>query len=114
VSGKLLEDLVAEAFRKLGYIVFIRKNRVDILAVKPDMGLAYLVECKDYDLSEKEQRLAVRELNRNYTRALELLLENRLHPQRILKVLLARSFAYQAKSVLQYTQEDFFKHLAVK
>jgi len=114
VSGKLLEDLVAEAFRKTGYIVFTRKNRVDILAVKPDMALAYLVECKDYDLSQKEQRLAVRELNRNYTRALELLLENRLHPQRILKVLVARSFSYQAKNVLQYKQEDFFKHLAMK
>lgn len=111
MSGKLLEDLVAEAFKKRSYIVFIRRNHCDVLAVKPDMALAYLVECKDYELSQKQQKLAVRELNRNYTHALELLLETHLNPQRILKVLVARSFAYQARNVLQYTQEDFFKHL---
>lgn len=114
LSGTLLEDLVAQAFEKIGYIVFTRRNHCDVLAVKPDMALAYLVECKDYDLSQKQQRLAVRELNRNYTHALELLLEQRLHPQRILKVMVARSFAYQARNMFQYTPEAFLKHLTTE
>jgi len=75
LSGTLLEDQVAEAFKKRGYIVFKRRNHCDVLAIKPDMALAYLMECKDYELSQKQQKLAVRELNRNYTHALELLLE---------------------------------------
>jgi len=111
MSGAVLEDQIAEAFEKRGYIVFKRRNRCDVLAVKPDMALAYLVECKDYRLSTKQQRLAVRELNRNYTHALELLLENRLHPQRILRVLVAHAFSYQAKNILQYTPTDFLKHI---
>jgi hypothetical protein len=78
LSGAVLEDQVAEAFEKQGYIVFKRKNHCDVLAVKPDMALAYLVECKDYVLSRKQQILAVRELNRNYTHGLELLIKNRL------------------------------------
>jgi len=106
-----LEDRVAEAFRGKGYIVFTRRNHCDVLAVKPDMALAYLVECKDYELSQKHQRLAVRELNRNYVHALEILLENRLHPQRILKVLVARSFAYQAMGVFQFKPDEFVSHV---
>jgi len=112
MSGAILEDQVAEAFKKRGYIVFTRRNHCDVLAIKPDMALAYLVECKDYDLSHKQQKLAVRELNRNYTHALELLLETRLHPQRILKVLVARSFSYQARGIFQYTPEEFLKHVS--
>ncbi len=111
MSGTVLEDQTAEAFEKRGYIVFKRRNHCDVVAVKPNMALAYLVECKDYQLSSKQQRLAVRELNRNYTHALELLLENRLHPQRILRVLVAHSFSYQAKNILQYTPTDFLKHI---
>jgi len=111
MAGVVLEDRVAEAFRKRGYIVFTRKNHCDVLAVKPDMALAYLVECKDYELSQKHQRLAVRELNRNYVRALEILLENRLHPQRILKVLVASSFAYQARGVFQFKPDEFVDHV---
>jgi len=111
MSGAVLEDQIAEAFEKRGYIVFKRRNHCDVLAVKPNMALAYLVECKDYQLSSKQQRLAVRELNRNYTHALELLLENRLHPQRILRVLVAHGFSYQAKNILQYTPTDFLKHI---
>lgn len=76
VSGAVLEDAVAEAFKKRGYIVFTRRNHCDVLAVKSDMSLAYLVECKDYVLSRKQQLLAVRELNRNYTHALELLIRS--------------------------------------
>ena len=114
MSGTLLEDHVAEAFKKRGYIVFTRRNHCDVLAIKPDMALAYLVECKDYDLSQKQQKLAVRELNRNYTHALELLLETRLNPQRILKVLVARSFQYHAKGIFQYTPEAFLKHISAK
>lgn len=109
-----MEDEVAEAFKKRGYIVFTRRNHCDVLAIKPDMALAYLVECKDYELSQKQQKLAVRELNRNYTHALELLLETYLHPQRILKVLVARSFQYQAKSIFQYTPKEFLKHVSAK
>jgi len=112
MSGAVLEDLMADAFRKSGYIVFTRRNHCDVLAVKPDMALAYLVECKDYELSQKQQKLAVRELNRNYTHALELLLETHLNPQKILKVLVARSFSYQARGIFQYTTEAFLKHVS--
>lgn len=112
MNGTLLEDAVANAFRKEGYIVFTRRNHCDVLAVKPDMSLAYLVECKDYELSRKQQLLAVRELNRNYTHALELLIHERLCPEKILKVLVARGFTYQAKKILQYTPEAFIEHIS--
>jgi len=112
LSGSFLEDMVADAFRKKGYIVFVRRNHCDILAVKPNMTLAYLVECKDYVLSKKHQVLAVRELNRNYTHALELLIKNRLFPDKILKVLVARGFAYHARGILQYTPKAFIKHVS--
>jgi len=84
MAGTVLEDKISEAFHKRGYIVFTRKNHCDVLAVKPDMTLAYLVECKDYELSKKQQKLAVRELNRNYTHALELLINQEysaVHPR---------------------------------
>ena len=108
----MLEDTVSEAFRKKGFIVFTRQNHCDVLAVKPDMTLAYLVECKDYALSRKQQILAVRELNRNYTHALELLIKQRLFPDKIVKVLVARGFAYQARGILQYTPENFIEHIS--
>lgn len=111
MSGTMLEDSVSEAFRKKGFIVFTRQNHCDVLAIKPDMSLAYLVECKDYVLSRKQQVLAIRELNRNYTHALELLIKQRLCPEKILKVLVARGFAYQARGVLQYTPETFMNHI---
>lgn len=111
MSGTILEDSVSEAFKKKGFLVFTRENHCDVLAVKPDMTLAYLVECKDYNLSRKQQILAVRELNRNYTHALELLIKQRLFPERVLKVLVARGFAYQAKGILQYTPEKFLNHI---
>jgi hypothetical protein len=111
MSGTILEDKIADAFKEQGYIVFTRKNHCDVLAVKPDMALAYLVECKDYKLSAKQQRLAVRELNRNYVHALELLLQMHLHPQKILRVLVAQGFSYQARSILQYTPSKFIEHL---
>ncbi|MEM2937531.1 MAG: restriction endonuclease [Candidatus Bathyarchaeia archaeon] len=112
MSGAVLEDLVSKAFKKRGYVVFTRQNHCDVLAVKPDMTLAYLVECKDYSLSRKQQILAVRELNRNYTHALELLIKQRLCPEKILKVLVARGFSYQARGVLQYTPETFIEHIS--
>jgi len=112
MSGSALEDTIAEAFKKKGFIVFTRRNRCDVLAVKPDMSLAYLVECKDYALSGKQQALAVRELNRNYTHALELLIQKHLCPEKILKVLVARGFAHQARGTLQYTPETFVKHVS--
>ena len=112
MSGTILEDKVADAFRKKGYIVFTRQNHCDVLAVKPDMSLAYLVECKDYVLSRKHQILAVRELNRNYTHALELLIKKHLCPDKILRVLVARGFAYQARKILQFTPEKFIKHVS--
>ncbi|MEA2089499.1 MAG: restriction endonuclease [Thermoproteota archaeon] len=111
MSGVELENQVAEAFQKQGYIVFKRTNHCDVLAVKPDLRLAYLVECKDYVLSKKQQRLAVRELNRNYTHALELLLRNRLFVEKILKVLVAQGFSYQARNILQYTPAAFVEHV---
>jgi len=112
LSGAVLEDMIAEAFKRKGYIVFTRRNYCDVLAVKPDMSLAYLVECKDYVLSSKQQLLAVRELNRNYTHALELLIQKRLFPEKILKVLVAKGFAHQARGILQYTPETFIKHVS--
>ena len=111
MSGTFLEDMVAEAFKKKGYIVFTRRNHCDILAVKPDMSLAYLVECKNYVLSRKQQLLAVRELNHNYTHALELLIQKRLFPEKILKVLVAKGFAYRSKGILQHTSKAFIKHI---
>jgi len=33
MSGAVLEDRVAEAFKKKGYIVFTRRNHCDVLAV---------------------------------------------------------------------------------
>lgn len=104
--------MVAEAFKKKGYIVFTRRNHCDVLAIKSDMSLAYLVECKDYALSHKQQVLAVRELNRNYTYALELLIQQRLFPEKILKVLVAKGFAYQARGILQYTPKKFIQHVS--
>jgi len=112
MGGAVLEDMVAEAFKKKGYIVFTRTNHCDVLAVKSDMSLAYLVECKDYTLSRKQQVLAVRELNRNYTHGLELLIQKRLCPEKILKVLVAKGFAYQARGILQYTPETFIHHIS--
>jgi len=112
MSGSVLEDMVAETFKKKGYIVFTRQNHCDVLAVKPNMSLAYLVECKDYALSRKQQVLAVRELNRNYTHALELLIQKHLCPEKILKVLVAKGFAYQARGMLQYTPETFVQHVS--
>lgn len=112
MSGAELEDSIAEAFERQGYIVFKRRNHCDVLAVKPNMTLAYLVECKDYGLSGKQQRLAVRELNRNYTHALEVLIENRLCPSKILRVLVAHSFPYHAKGIFQYTPKAFLKHIS--
>jgi len=111
MSGTELEDRVAEAFDKRGYIVFRRKNHCDVLAVKPNMAVAYLVERKDYRLSRKQQILAVRELNRNYAPALEVLLENRLYAERRLKVLVAHAFSYQARGVYQYTPAEIVKHI---
>jgi len=111
MSGTELEDRVAEAFEKRGYIVFRRKNHCDVLAVKPNTAVAYLVECKDYALSRKQQILAVRELNRNYTHALEILLENRLYAEKILRVLVAHAFSYQARGIYQYTPAEIVEHI---
>jgi hypothetical protein len=112
MSGVVLEDAIAEAFKRKGYIVFTRRNHCDVLAVRPDMSLAYLVECKDYVLSSKQQLLAIRELNRNYTRALELLIQKHLCPEKILKVLVAKGFAHQTRGTLQYTPEAFVRHVS--
>jgi len=53
----------------------------------------------------------VRELNRNYTYALEVLLANRLYVERILKVLVAHAFSYQARGIYQYTPAEMVKHI---
>ena len=102
-----LEDRVADAFRRKGFIVFVRKNRCDVLAVDVKSELAYLVECKDYELSPKQQRLAVRELNRNYVRSLETLLSNRLYVNKVLKFLVAKGFSYRSRGIFQYTPDEF-------
>lgn len=112
MSGVELENRVAETFEKQSYIVFKRTNHCDVLAVKPNSKLAYLVECKDYVLSKKQQLLAVRELNRNYTHALELLLRNRLFVEDILKVLVAQGFSHQSRNILQFTPIAFEEHIS--
>jgi hypothetical protein len=104
-----LENKVADTFRRMGYRVFLRCNRCDVLAVRG--SLAYLVECKDYELSKKGQRLAVRQLNRNYTRALEILLKERIWANKVVKILVAKGFAYQARGVLQFKPEEFIEHI---
>jgi len=38
MNDAILEDQVAEAFEKRGYIVFKRRNHCDVLAVKPDFS----------------------------------------------------------------------------
>jgi uncharacterized protein YjbK len=111
MSGVELKDMIAEGFEKQGYIVFTRKNHCDILAVKPDMALAYLIECKDYELSRKQQSLAVRELNQNYTYALELLKDHRLYPEKILRVLIAQAFSHHSRGILQCTPAEFLEHI---
>lgn len=111
MSGTALEDQIAEAFEKNGFIVFKRKNHCDVLAVKSNTAVAYLVECKDYKLSRKQQILAVRELDRNYTHALEIFLENRLFAEKVLKILVAQAFAYQARGICQYTPTELLRHI---
>ena len=103
---------MAEAFRRNGYVVFVRQNHCDVLAVNLKSEIAYLVECKNYELPPKQQRLAVRELNRNYTHALELLLSKRLFVQKVLKVIVAKGFSYKARGILQYTPKDFLTHVS--
>ncbi len=78
MSGAVYDGQIAESFEKQGYLVFKQKNNCEVFAVKSDMALAYIVGCKDYELTRKQQILAVRELNRNYTHGLELLIKNRL------------------------------------
>ena len=109
MSGSELEDLIAEAFRAMGYRVWVRRNHCDILAVRG--SLAYLVECKNFALSRKEQILAVRQLNRNYARALEVLLREKVWASRVVKVLVAKGFSYHARGILQYTPQEFVEHI---
>lgn len=106
-----LEDAIEFTFKQQEYIVLKRKNYCDILAVNPNMSLAYLVECKDFYLSTKEQKMAVRQLNKNYVHALELLITHRLWPEHILRVLVARRFAHQSRNILQYTPEELIAHI---
>jgi hypothetical protein len=106
-TGSELEDAIAETFRQRGYITFTRTNRCDIVAVKPDGSLAFIVEAKDWDLKRKAQVLAVRQLNRNYTRALEVLVERGIQARQMKKLLVARSFAYQSRNIYQFTPDSF-------
>ena len=55
--------------------------------------------------------MAVIELNRDYTHILEILLENRLYAEGILKVLVAQAFSYQAEGVYQYISAGIVKHI---
>lgn len=82
-----------------------------MVAVKPDGSLAFVVEAKDWSLSRKAQIHAVRQLNRNYTKALEILVERGLRARRIVKVLVARAFAYHSRGILQFTTDAFLTYL---
>jgi len=92
-------------------MVFARRNDCDVLVVENDMALAHLVEFKENRLSAKQQRSAAPALNQNYVHALELLLQTRLHPQKILWVLVAQGFSYRARNILQYTPTAFLKYI---
>ncbi|MFQ5870675.1 MAG: nuclease-related domain-containing protein [Candidatus Geothermarchaeales archaeon] len=109
--GSELEDAIADAFRRKGWITFTRTNRCDVVAVRPDGSLAFVVEAKNWSLSRKAQIHAVRQLNRNYTKALEILVERGLRAQRIVKVLVARAFAHNSRGILQFTTEAFLTYL---
>jgi len=109
--GAELEDRIGRAFKDANYLTFVREHHCDIVALNLSSGLCYLVECKNYTLSPKQQRRAVRQLNRNYKCALELLAKKDLSPSCILKVLVAPEFTYQARGVLQYTPEEFISHI---
>jgi len=99
-----LENRVADLFKECGYYVMTRRNHCDVLAVKGN--LAFLLECKNYSLTGKQQASAVRQLNRNYTHALELLLKLRFTINVVVKALVAESFHHQSRNILQFTYEE--------
>jgi len=108
-----LEDTIERVLKQEGYIVYKRKNHCDILAVKPNGSLGYLVECKDFKLSKKEQKHAVRQLNRNYVYALELLIKDKMwtNTDFIIRVLVAKKFSHQSRNIRQYTPKEFIAHI---
>jgi len=108
-KGTTLEDTIARHLFNNGFIVFIRRNHCDIIAWRG--GLAYVVECKSYDLSKKQQTKAVKQLNNNRKRAIKILDNMRLSSDIILKVLIANSFHHRSHGIYQYTPEEFIDHL---
>ena len=114
-KGVALENRIADAFEERGYIVFLLRNHIDVLAVRHD-NHAYLVECKNYRLCRSQQMKAVKQLNRNLQYALEVLQDYRLsvNPKYITRVLVAQGFAYQSRGILQYNPEEFLNHIAGK
>ena len=106
-----LENRVADLLRDRGFYVLTRQNHCDVLAIKHQVP--FLIECKNYDLTSKQQAKAIRQLNRNYTYALETLLQLRL-PVRlpVIKILVAKSFDHWSRNISLYTYEeleDFMK-----
>ena len=100
-----LENRVADLLRDRGFYVLTRQNHCDVLAIKHQVP--FLVECKDYDLNKKQQAKAVRQLNRNYTYALETLIQLRLPVVLpVIKILVAKSFDHWSHNILQFTYEE--------
>jgi len=47
MSGTVLEDMVAEAFEKRGYIVFTRRNHCDVLARASQTTLFFMLSTQE-------------------------------------------------------------------
>jgi len=92
-----------------GYTTFTRVNGCDIIAWM--RSLTYLIECKGYSLSPKQQFFAARQLNNNYKNAKSYLEKIGLRTEMIVKVLIAYKFSHFSKGVYQFTPEEFTNHM---
>lgn len=108
LKGSDLENFISEALYNNGWIVFTRKNHCDILAWR--FGLVYLIECKGYDLSKKQQTNAVKQLNNNIDNATNFLGKMDLSIQILMRILVAKSFHHNSYGIYQYTPKEFILH----
>lgn len=111
-KARRLEDKIANAFRDGGFWVFVRKNRIDVLAFTPDCSLGYVIECKNYELSRKQQQNAVQQLNREEYYARDICEYLGINVKYLLKILCAQSFHHGSfrYGIYQYTPSDLIEH----
>lgn len=102
-----MENIIGEYLNNNGWIVFTRTNYCDVVAWKS--GIVYLIECKGYNLSKKQQINAIKELNNNLRRAKELLKRYNLEYDIFMRILVAPSFNHNSHGIYQYTPEDFIE-----